>query len=96
MWAQSIARPGTVCVCLAAQAQPGQPAMLQASDAAEGRCQQQAVVGFACALLVAGEAQLENVAVMPGHQGRGFGRQLLLALLQVRTGSSSSLCAVVH
>jgi len=40
------------------------------------------VIGFASMLVVAGEAQLENMAVSPGYQGRGLGRLLLKAILQ--------------
>jgi hypothetical protein len=42
------------------------------------------VVGFACALVVAGEMQLENMAVLPEYQGRGLGRMLLDAIFKVR------------
>ncbi|KAF5827994.1 acyl-CoA N-acyltransferase [Dunaliella salina] len=41
-----------------------------------------AVIGFASMLVVAGEAQLENMAVSPGYQGRGLGRLLLKSILQ--------------
>jgi ribosomal-protein-alanine N-acetyltransferase len=41
-----------------------------------------ALVGFVCLLVVAGEAQLENMAVNPAHQRRGLGRLLLQAALQ--------------
>jgi ribosomal-protein-alanine N-acetyltransferase len=39
------------------------------------------VVGFAVAVLVAGEAEIESIAVASGHQRQGIGALLLDALL---------------
>lgn len=47
------------------------------------------VVGYAGALLVAGEAHVTTIAVDPDHQGGAVGRRLLLALIResVRLGT---------
>jgi len=39
-------------------------------------------VAFATCLVIAGEAQLQNMAVRAEHQGKGLGRMLLARLLQ--------------
>jgi len=41
------------------------------------------VFGYVIAALGAGDAHLLNIAVAPGQQGRGFGRQLLSKVIRV-------------
>jgi ribosomal protein S18 acetylase RimI-like enzyme len=48
------------------------------------------VVGFATAVVVAGEAQLQNMAVLRQHRGKGLARALLSQMLQVRSSRGVS------
>ncbi len=48
-----------------------------------------AVVGYGGYWLVAGEASIVNLAVHPDHRGRGFGRKILLFLIDDARASSA-------
>lgn len=50
------------------------------------------VLAVSCVRLVAGEAQLENLAVYPAWQGRGLGCRLLAGTLQVNIWTDSVNC----
>jgi ribosomal-protein-alanine N-acetyltransferase len=58
-----------------------------ASAAASRRClfvaedERHTVAGFAVGAVLAGQGELESVAVVPGLRGRGIGRALCLAIL---------------
>lgn len=49
------------------------------------------LVGYAVYTIVLGEAEILNIAIGKGYQGRGYGRQLLNHVIELMAGSAERL-----